>query len=159
MAIHIPKLASTSEERNLLQATRWGTLHTRETSLTVSTIPFTDHTLRGWTSCNGPNWVDFLTTEYNRSTVLTYNLADGGATVDGDLIKPWKPEVQSLIDQVRKRYLPNYAKKPAHAPWTASNSLFGFWIGINDVGNTYWDGNSTRVNTAFKEYAELLDEV
>jgi hypothetical protein len=103
--------------------------------------------------------VDFLTTVYNRSTVLTYNLADGGATIDGTLIKPWKPEVESLTDQVRKRYLPNYANKPAHAPWTAKTSLFAFWIGINDVGNSYWDSNSSRVDTAFKLYMDILDEV
>jgi hypothetical protein len=107
---------------------------------------------------SGPNWVDFLTTTYNNSLIFTYNLADGGATIDGNLIKPWKPEVQSLTDQIEKRFLPAYGKKPANAHWTAGNSLFAFFIGINDVGNSYWDANTTRVDTAFKEYADLLEK-
>jgi hypothetical protein len=110
-------------------------------------------------SPSGPNWVDFLTTTYNNSLIFTYNLADGGATIDGNLIKPWKPEVQSLQDQVNKRFMPTYGKKPASAHWTAGNSLFAFFIGINDVGNSYWDANTSRVDTAFKEYATLLDTV
>jgi hypothetical protein len=108
---------------------------------------------------SGPNWVDFITTTYNNSLIFTYNLADGGATVNSDLIKPWKPEVQSLTDQVNKRFLPTYGKKPASAHWTPANSLFAFFIGINDVGNSYWDANTTRVDTAFKEYADLLEKV
>ncbi|KAF2435727.1 hypothetical protein EJ08DRAFT_286888 [Tothia fuscella] len=113
----------------------------------------------GWTSCPGPNWIGYLTTTYNRSTVLTYNLADGGATVDGDLIKSWRPEVKSLITQVRKEYIPTYGNKPEQAPWTDSNSLFAFWIGINDIGMSYWDNNSTRADTALKEYAELWEDI
>jgi hypothetical protein len=96
---------------------------------------------------------------YNASTLLTYNLADGGATVDAALAKPWKPEVLSLIDQVHKRWLGIYAKKPASAKWASENTLFAFWIGINDVGNTYWDSNRTRVNTIFKEYGGLVEQV
>jgi phospholipase/lecithinase/hemolysin len=113
----------------------------------------------GWTSCNGPNWVDFLTVKYNASTVLTYNLADGGATIDAALAKPWKPDVLSLIDQVQKRFLKKYATKPNYAPWSSDNTLFAFWIGINDVGNTYWDKDKTKVNQMFKEYSALLEQV
>jgi phospholipase/lecithinase/hemolysin len=115
--------------------------------------------ISGWTSCNGPNWVDFLTVEYNASTVLTYNFADGGATIDATLSKPWRPDVLSLIDQVQKRFLRRYAKKPPYAPWTSNNTLFAFWIGINDVGNTYWESNRTRVNSMFLEYASLVEQV
>ena len=38
----------------------------------------------GFTSSNGPNWIDFLTTTYNATFVKTINLAVGGATVDTD---------------------------------------------------------------------------
>jgi hypothetical protein len=86
-------------------------------------------------------------------------MADGGATIDGNLIKPWKPEVRSLTDQILKQYIPTYGKKPASAPWSADNSLFAFFIGINDVGNSYWDADSARVDTSFKEYADLLEKV
>ncbi|TLD25882.1 carbohydrate esterase family 16 protein [Venturia nashicola] len=113
----------------------------------------------GWTSSNGPNWVDYLTVEYNSSNLLTYNFADGGATIDAKLAKPWKPEVLSLSDQVEKRYLKNYANKPPQAPWALSNSLFAFWIGINDVGDTYWEKNTSRVDKLFEKYTSLVEEV
>ncbi|QDS68385.1 hypothetical protein FKW77_010752 [Venturia effusa] len=113
----------------------------------------------GWTSCNGPNWVDYLTVEYNSSNVLTYNVADGGATIDATLVKPWKPEVQSLTDQVHKRYLSKYGSKPPEAPWAPENTLFVFWIGINDVGNSYWGQNNTLVDQIYEKYLSLIEEV
>lgn len=115
--------------------------------------------ISGWTSCNGPNWVDFLTVEYNSSNVLTYNLADGGATIDVTLAKPWKPDVLSLTDQVQKRFVPKYANKPPQAPWAPNNTLFAFWQGINDVGNTYWDKNRTTVDKMLAKYTSLVEEV
>ena len=42
----------------------------------------------GYTSSNGPNWVDYLTVKYNQSLVETYNIAFGGATIDSDLVAP-----------------------------------------------------------------------
>lgn len=41
-----------------------------------------------------------ITTKYNASTILTYNLAYGGATIDANLVKPYVDTVQSLTDQV-----------------------------------------------------------
>lgn len=53
----------------------------------------------------------------------------------------------SLKDQVLTEFLPGYvgnATTPASAPqspkWTGADSLFAFWIGINDVGNSYSKG-------------------
>lgn len=50
----------------------------------------------GHTASNGPNWVDYLTTKYNHTLVLAYNLAYGGATVDSSLVTPYLPTVLSL---------------------------------------------------------------
>jgi phospholipase/lecithinase/hemolysin len=119
----------------------------------------------GWTSANGPNWVDFLTVKHNHSLLLTYNLAYGGATVDSNLVAPWRPDVLSLIDQVKTLFLPTYVPPdvtPASPSWTSRNTLFGIWIGINDVGNSYWKGsNVTDVLYAdiFKQYADMVDEL
>src|SRR5690242_18177297 len=60
--------------------------------------PFGNPPYPGWTSSNGPNWVGFLTTTYNASKLLTYNLAYGGATVDSALVTPYAPTVLSLKD-------------------------------------------------------------
>ncbi|KAI1490314.1 hypothetical protein F5X96DRAFT_679194 [Biscogniauxia mediterranea] len=98
----------------------------------------------GWTSSNGPNWVYYLTFKYNASLVQTYNFAYGGATVDADLVAPYTPTVLSLKDQVESEFIPGYAGGAPSAPsapaWTGSDSVFAFWIGINDVGNSYWLG-------------------
>ncbi|KAF2277126.1 uncharacterized protein EI97DRAFT_310501 [Westerdykella ornata] len=113
----------------------------------------------GWTSSNGPNWVDFLTYNYNESYLQTYNLAYGGATVDSALVAPWQPTVLSLKNQVQELYLPNYGSHPAPAPWKASDSLFAFFIGINDVGNTWWLNNATLYDLIFAQYDSLLEQV
>ena len=83
------------------------------------------------------NWVGFLASEFNASTLLTYNFAYGGATTDADLVKPYAPDVLSFIDQV-VQFNGSIASHPSYAPWTADNTLVGVWIGVNDVGNSYW---------------------
>jgi phospholipase/lecithinase/hemolysin len=121
--------------------------------------PFGNPQYPGWTSSNGPNWVGFLTNTYNKSKILTYNLAYGGATVDSALVTPYAPTVISVKDQVRTQYLPIYGSHPASAPWTAKTSLFAFFIGINDVGNSWYLNNATLYDTVFSTYAGLLEQV
>jgi hypothetical protein len=79
-----------------------------------------------------------LTSRYNVTDTKVFNLAYGGATIDSKLVEPYLPTVQSIVTQVGlfEKYL---APKPTGAHWNSSNSLFAFWIGINDVGNSfYW---------------------
>jgi hypothetical protein len=113
----------------------------------------------GWTSSNGPNWVDFLTYTYNASYLQTYNMAYGGATVDSDLIAPYAPTVISLKGQIQDQYLPTYGPVSRSVPWTGSSSLFAFFIGINDVGMSWWLNNATLYDTVFSEYESLLNQV
>ncbi|KAF8550451.1 carbohydrate esterase family 16 protein [Imleria badia] len=105
----------------------------------------------GYTSSNGPNWVEFLTGTYNQTTVETFNLASGGATIDSALVLPYRPTVLSVVDQVSEfnKYL---ASKPAGARWNSTNSLFAIWIGINDVGNSVGWTNITQ----FEFYGTLM---
>ncbi|KAK0221164.1 hypothetical protein EDD85DRAFT_930316 [Armillaria nabsnona] len=93
----------------------------------------------GWTSTGGQNWVDYVTTVDNTSLVLTYNLAYGGATISADLVAPFDPTVLSLTDQVNQ-FLSSYASKPSTTPWNSADTLFSVWIGINDIGNSYYLG-------------------
>ncbi|CAE7178865.1 Lipase GDSL domain containing protein [Pyrenophora teres f. teres] len=113
----------------------------------------------GYTSSNGPNWVGFLTTTYNASRLLTYTLASGGATVDATLVTPYAPTVLSLKDQIQSQFLPTYGSHPASAPWTSDSALFAFFIGINDVGNSWWLGNATLYDAIFAVYAKQLDDL
>lgn len=123
--------------------------------------PLGNPTYPGWTSSNGPNWVGFLTTTYNASKLLTYNVAYGGATVDADLVTPYTPTVLSLKNQVQDEYIPAYGTPSnASVSWTASDSLHAFFIGINDVGNSWWLDNATTIyDKIFTVYGGLLDQV
>ncbi|PPQ87976.1 hypothetical protein CVT25_001055 [Psilocybe cyanescens] len=87
-----------------------------------------------------PNWVGHLITKYcpeprynpenrdkqteawNNSPLLVHDYAKGGQTVAG---------VQS---QIANLFLPTLGKKPKWAPWTAQETLFITWVGINDCG-------------------------
>ncbi|EPE31613.1 SGNH hydrolase [Glarea lozoyensis ATCC 20868] len=110
----------------------------------------------GWTSSNGPNWIDYLTTTYNRSTLLTYNLAYGGATIDASLVAPYQPSVLSVSDQVRTLWKPAYAGKPF---WKGSDSVFLFWDGVNDVGNSWWMDVESLYTKIFEVYKKLVEEL
>lgn len=100
--------------------------------------PFGNPTYPGWTATGGPNWIDFMTVSQNRSLVFTYNYAYGGATIDAALVKPYTPTVLSLGDQVNQ-FLTTVANKPASTPWTSANALFSIWIGVNDLGNSWYE--------------------
>ncbi|KAG2145082.1 carbohydrate esterase family 16 protein [Suillus cothurnatus] len=108
----------------------------------------------GDTSSDGQNWVQFLTSTYKQTSVKTFDLAYGGATIDAALVPPYRPTVLSVVDQVAQfnKYL---APKPAGATWDSKNSLFAVWIGINDIGNSFGWTNISRVEF----YGTLMDRL
>lgn len=84
----------------------------------------------------GPQALQSCLRVRRRPSFLLASSADGvfvlsGATIDAKFVTPYKPEVQSLKDQVDlwEKY---FSSKPAAAPWTAEASLFTVWIGINE---------------------------
>lgn len=95
------------------------------------------------------------------SRIQTYNLAYGGATVDSVLIAPYTPTVLSLKDQINTEFVPGYTGSNPTAPsapkWTAKDSLFTIWIGINDVGTLFWQSDTTLFDKVFVQYASLVD--
>jgi len=112
----------------------------------------------GYTATNGPNWVDFLTTTYNKTFLETINLAYGGATVDSALVAPYLPTVLSLKQQVLDEFEPVYASHPSFFDWQANTTLFASFLGINDVGNAYGEANKSLIYPQiFTEYAGLMD--
>jgi len=108
----------------------------------------------GYTSSNGPNWVEFLTSTYNQTAVKTFDLAYGGATIDAALVPPYLYSVLSVVDQVSE-FNDYLASKPAGAQWDSANSLFAIWIGINDVGTSVGWTNVTQ----FQFYGILMDRL
>ncbi|EJF66374.1 hypothetical protein DICSQDRAFT_97426 [Dichomitus squalens LYAD-421 SS1] len=76
-----------------------------------------------WAEPAMPNWVGHLITEYSPGThLLVYDYAVGGDTVGG------------IRKQVQVNFLPRVGEKPSWAPWSAQDTLFVTWIGINDCG-------------------------
>ncbi|KAJ3757535.1 hypothetical protein EV360DRAFT_95180 [Lentinula raphanica] len=132
--------------------THSGDSYTQTGFLTNLTLPSPGNPLGnpaypGYTATGGANWLDFDTTTYNNSLVLTYNYAYGGATIDSGLVAPFEPTVLSVTDQVNE-FLDTAASKPASTPWTSESSLFSIWIGINDLGNSYYlSDNRTSFDT------------
>ncbi|RXW25693.1 hypothetical protein EST38_g163 [Candolleomyces aberdarensis] len=127
--------------------------------LPTSDNPFGNPPYPGWTSTGGENWVGYLATKYNKSTILTYNYAYGGAVINASLVTPWRPDVLSLTDQVAQ-FLEGAAKKPATTPWTSKNALFSVFIGINDIGNSWWiDGGETFHGILLDNYFELVQKM
>lgn len=118
--------------------------------------PLGNPALPGYTASGGLDWVGFEVTEYNASLLLSYNLAYGGATVDASLVAPYADTVLSFVDQVGE-FSQSLASKPDWAPWTSDNALVGVWIGVNDIGNSFWLSNVTDVLDAVTtRYFELL---
>ncbi|THH26567.1 hypothetical protein EUX98_g7625 [Antrodiella citrinella] len=77
-----------------------------------------------------PNWVGWLITEFAANQgILVYDYAVGGNFVE------------DVVRQVQQHYLPSVGKKPEWAQWSADDTLFVTWIGINDLamaGDEAW---------------------
>ncbi|TFY83227.1 hypothetical protein EWM64_g783 [Hericium alpestre] len=99
----------------------------------------------GYTAVGGVNWIDQATTVSNHSLVLTYNYAYGGATIDASLVAPYEPTVLSLTDQVNE-FLAQPDVGTGTKIWNTSNTLFSVWIGINDIGNSYYEPGDRDAN-------------
>ncbi|KAK3173171.1 hypothetical protein OEA41_006500 [Lepraria neglecta] len=89
------------------------------------------------TSCNGPNYVDLMTYQWNQSLIATDMHAIPGSPVDWSLvcgdIPPQTPcgQTNDLVHQI-EWYVGNFStNKPAG--WTPSNSIYHFGFGINDI--------------------------
>ncbi|KAI0748136.1 hypothetical protein C8Q80DRAFT_1270577 [Daedaleopsis nitida] len=93
-----------------------------------------------------PNWVGYLITEYSPYTrLLVYNYAIGGDTVSG------------VRKQVQVNFLPRVGEKPSWAPWSAQDSLFVTWIGINDCGHRDINSVPSTVDELFVEQEALYN--
>lgn len=61
-----------------------------------------------------------------------------------------------MADQVNQ-FTNSIAKKPSYAPWNAQNAIAGIWIGVNDVGNSFYLENAADIiERAVSRYFELL---
>lgn len=79
--------------------------------------------------------------------------------MDSDLVAPYLSTVLSVKQQIQDEYVPNYTKSDALLPWEPHDTLFGIFIGINDVGNSYQSNNSSLNGIIFSVYSTLVDEL
>jgi hypothetical protein len=130
VAIHTRKPDSVRLENNHLPPIPWATLPWVSTEYSTVLIPKAPTHMKPGTgtTAGGVNWVGYLTTAENASLVLSYDLAVGGATIDGSLVGS---TANDLAGQVRT-FDATYSSKPASAPWTPEDAVFAFWIGINE---------------------------
>ena len=64
-----------------------------------------------------------------------------------------------MTDQMNQ-FLSTVASKPSSAAWTGDNALFSFWIGINDIGNSYYQSGSRDAfsDTLLNAYFALVQK-
>lgn len=110
----------------------------------------------GLTTANGEGYVDFLTYNYNKSYVQSYNFAQSGATINNNTIAQISPAIHSGRQQVEQDWVNNYVNNSA-VPWTAANSLFSFFFGINDITNTYQKLNPLTYPFDINDYQTIID--
>ena len=101
---------------------------------------------KGHTATNGPNFVMYLTTKYNKSPIQTYDFAWSGSTLPG------------VVHQVENEFVPNYTGKGKLDPgWRPSKTLFVIFVGINDLHS--WSKGASYRDNVFKQYSGAIDTV
>ncbi|KAI5842354.1 hypothetical protein BZA05DRAFT_462066 [Tricharina praecox] len=104
----------------------------------------------GRPSSNGPNWLAYLTRTYNaQHTVLTHDLAAGGATVSRNLVAG--PATAKMLNEQLAEWL------PLVKGWTGNETLVAVWIGINDV-RLGWQSD-VQVESVVGEYFVQLQRM
>ncbi|KAF8591196.1 carbohydrate esterase family 16 protein [Ramaria rubella] len=125
-----------------------------------SSNPLGNPNFPGVTSSGGENWVGYLLETFNKTRTYSYNFAFSGATLDSSLAAPSSPSVVSVRNQIEQEFLPGLGQKPATVPWTAADSLFAIFDGINDVLNIDGSGNQvTAQQPFFTLYTTLVNEL
>lgn len=110
--------------------------------------PLGNPALPGTTTSGGLNWVGQVTSTLNTTLTLTWDFAVSGATTDKDIVDSYASAcVDDQVDQF-DQYL---SGKPP-----GDDSLVVFWTGINDVGESFWDGTAAPIEKVMDRYFELL---
>ncbi|RGP73965.1 epoxide hydrolase [Fusarium sporotrichioides] len=97
----------------------------------------------GKTSSNGKMWPMYLTTQYNVSSILLYNLAVGGAVVDRDIVTTGPNDVDTQVHDKLQVYV---NQKPN--PFPPKETLWTVFIGINDIYRTINEDNQEETIVA-----------
>lgn len=102
----------------------------------------------GTTSSGGQNWVEYLTLQYNETSFFTYDYALSGATVNISIIEA---SVGRDIVTEANTFLQSYQND---STFSGYSTLYAFWIGINDIKQSYLGDNYTGVD--LDVYTEVI---
>ncbi|KAF5561295.1 anter-specific proline-rich APG [Fusarium napiforme] len=105
----------------------------------------------GKTSSNGKMWPMYLTTQYNQSSVLLYNMAVGGAVTDVNIVKTGPNDVVTQVNRF-DAYLQQLGPKF----FSPKHTLYTLFIGINDIYRTINDADQ---NETVIKIMERLDQL
>lgn len=100
-----------------------------------------------------------VTSEYNTSLTLTYDWAYYGADVSNSIINTGV--TTDVIAQVAD-FESNLVPAPSYAPWTADNLLVAVWIGVNDIGECFWESAeyaTCPIDDVMTKYFSLLQNL
>lgn len=110
------------------------------------------------TTASGRNYIDYLTYTYNTSRVLTYDMAVYGATLNRSVVPAFSASIPDAVNQSVSGWYPPYHSNGGSAgvPWTAGNSLFSYFFGINDLLNTQGAYNASLEAALMHSYYDVL---
>lgn len=113
----------------------------------------------GITSTIGPNWLGYLTAEYNATFLQTVNLAYSGATVDNDIVPAMSTGVKSFKEQVLTQWMELYVPPQGSFEWSPHDTLFATFIGNNDVRDSFLTDTMGGLGKSVEQYMELLHTI
>ncbi|KAB8303033.1 hypothetical protein EYC80_004487 [Monilinia laxa] len=108
--------------------------------------------LPGTTTDGGLGWLGVVATQLNSSLVLGFDYAEYGATTDKSLVRG---ATHDLVAQVNE-FQTYTAHNASNIAWTEDNTMAIVWMGINDVGNSFWDGVVTPFDKILDQYFHQL---
>ncbi|TGJ84307.1 hypothetical protein E0Z10_g4460 [Xylaria hypoxylon] len=116
--------------------------------------PIGNPSFPGQTTSAGLNWVGQAIAKQNTSLIFAYDFAVTGATTDKEIVDTY---AQYNFDDQVETLFSTYLSGSA-VPWkSAADVLVAVWCGINDVGEPFWDGISSPIDTILDRYFGLLD--
>lgn len=113
---------------------------------------------QGQTTCNGPNYIDFLSNGFNKSIIKTKEYAIPGSPVTWSVLDPKDPSSHGNSFEIQvNTYLGDF-KNNLFPGWSAANTLYHTEFGINDI-NTAGSDYASLEAQIFEKYSSLFDTV
>lgn len=99
------------------------------------TNPFGNPSLPSDGTTSPPEWLHYLTLNYNATFTRTYNLAHGAAPIDRVCVRPHDnlAFTSTFTEQVEDLWRIVYGRHPPSAKWNSDDTLFAIWFGVVDL--------------------------